>query len=637
MNLLKIFLYFMMLVLSNQLLCQESYTTLGIPSELKEYANAVVRDNSTEVTIHDYNSITINTTYVVTVFNKLGDEEILNYQLYNSSERIKKIEAVVYDAFGKEIKNFRKKDFTDVSAVDRFSIYSDDRVMYVSYTPVSYPYTFEFKVEVASSLTAFIPRWNPIPSFHVSVEKSNFQIHNPKQLKFDYKTYNFENYGIKPPLITDTEIKLEAHHIPAVVYEYYHPGFQNIKPRFVFTLKKFQLVNSTAEVNSWDDFGRWQSQSLLSGRDVLPQKTIQEVTFLVSDTQDTIEKVRRIYEYMQKKTRYISVQIGLGGWQPSSAEEVDRLSYGDCKGLTNYTKALLQSQGIPSYYTIVYGDEFIQDIDPDLVAMQGNHVILTVPIGGEYYFLECTSQTVPFNYIAGFTDNRNVMIVTPNGGEIIKTRKYLPEENFTNTRATVQLMSDGSAVIDLSVNTHGASYRNLLGLDKATEKEIHDFYRKSWGYLHNLKFENIEHENNKVQIVYQQKLKMQTTNYGIFNGNDFIFSPNMFNRYENIPVRYTQRKLPVRIMRGLKNRDIIDYKIPEGYQLSYLPENVSFETPFGKYEASYSQDTSGNIVYQRELLINDGVFQPEEYESLRNFFREVVKNDQNKIVLTQNK
>src|SRR5690606_31467371 len=158
----------------------------------------------------------------------------------------------------------------------------------------------------------------------------------------------------------------------------------------------------------------------------------------------------------------------------------------------------------------------------------------------------------------------------------------------------------------------GAAYGNLIALDNATEKEIQDFYRKNWGYLHNLNFDNIKHKNDKVRIEYQQKLQMQTTNYGIFNGDKLIFSPNMFNRFESVPVRYTQRKLPVRIMRGSKNRDIIVFKIPEGYTLSYLPNNVSFEIPFGKYEASYSQDASGNIVYQREFLINDGIFQPGE-------------------------
>ncbi len=55
---------------------------------------------------------------------------------------------------------------------------------------------------------------------------------------------------------------------------------------------------------------------------------------------------------MQDKTRYISVQIGIGGWKPMLADDVNKLGYGDCKGLTNYTKALLEAVDVPSYYTL---------------------------------------------------------------------------------------------------------------------------------------------------------------------------------------------------------------------------------------------------------------------------------------------
>jgi transglutaminase-like putative cysteine protease len=45
------------------------------------------------------------------------------------------------------------------------------------------------------------------------------------------------------------------------------------------------------------------------------------------------KKAKKIYQYLQNKTRYISVQIGIGGFQPVTAADVDRLGYGDCKGI----------------------------------------------------------------------------------------------------------------------------------------------------------------------------------------------------------------------------------------------------------------------------------------------------------------
>ena len=42
------------------------------------------------------------------------------------------------------------------------TLYSDSRVIYYDYTPVSYPYTYELEYEYESSSTGFIPRWYPI-------------------------------------------------------------------------------------------------------------------------------------------------------------------------------------------------------------------------------------------------------------------------------------------------------------------------------------------------------------------------------------------------------------------------------------------------------------------------------------------
>src|SRR3546814_15272406 len=82
------------------------------------------------------------------------------------------------------------------------------------------------------------------------------------------------------------------------------------------------------------------------------------------------------------------------------AEEVDRLSYGDCKGLANYTQALLEVVGIPSVYTEVNAGDHQRSYLPDFASFgQGNHIILCVPLDGDTTWLECTSKETPFGYL----------------------------------------------------------------------------------------------------------------------------------------------------------------------------------------------------------------------------------------------
>ena len=63
-----------------------------------------------------------------------------------------------------------------------------------------------------------------------------------------------------------------------------------------------------------------------------------------------------------------------------TAMEVDELGYGDCKGLSNYTMALLEEADVTSYYSKIYAGEGERvNLDPKIAFQHSNHVILMVP------------------------------------------------------------------------------------------------------------------------------------------------------------------------------------------------------------------------------------------------------------------
>jgi hypothetical protein len=70
------------------------------------------------------------------------------------------------------------------------------------------------------------------------------------------------------------------------------------------------------------------------------------------------------------------------------SDDVRRKGYGDCKGLTNYMKTLLDAAGIKSYYSVITSDETPLSFDPDFPKMGGNHVILMIPTERPYLVRE---------------------------------------------------------------------------------------------------------------------------------------------------------------------------------------------------------------------------------------------------------
>ena len=154
-----------------------------------------------------------------------------------------------------------------------------------------------------------------------------------------------------------------------------------------------------------------------------------------------------VYEYFQNKTRYVNVQIGIGGWQPIEANTVDRLGYGDCKALAFYLKTLLDKVGVKSYYTIIHAGNDAEALIKDFPSNQFNHVILCVPMENkkDTIWLESTNQIIPFGYIGTFTDDRDALLIDESGGRIVHTPKYTAQDNIIIRKATVTLMENGQA------------------------------------------------------------------------------------------------------------------------------------------------------------------------------------------------
>lgn len=608
---------------------EEIYNSLSIPEELREKSNAVLRYEKQTIEILDYDKIEITTKRIVTVYNKYGNRHTNAVEGYDDNTDIKYMEAFIYDAKGEEIKKFKERDFIDESAVSEISIYEDDRVKYLKYIPINYPYTIEYNSKISYSNSAFFPKWQPIDDYYLSVQYSEYEVINTAQVALKTKKENFEGYNIEEV----SKNHFIAKSIQGIKYEAYSPKVHNITPRFEVALTEFNMEGVRGINNDWSDFGKWMHDRLLSGTDAIPQATIDEVKNLTSGIEDPIERAKLVYKFMQDKTRYISIQVGIGGWKPMLATDVDRLGYGDCKGLTNYTKALLEAVDVPSYYSIVYGGLDVRNIDDSFSSIQGNHVILCVPNKDENIFLECTSQTNPFGFTAGFTDDRDVLLVKPEGGEIVHTKIYEADDSVQRITANINLNDAGGFVADVNITTTGFQYNIHEGLENKTEKDKQLHYKKYWDNINSLNITDITIENDKDNIVYKESVKLSSDSYASKSGSRLIFQPNMFNKVTNIPPRYTERKLEFKIDRSFKDIDEFIIQIPEGLKIEAMTDGENLKTKFGTYKFQLEVLNGNKLKYSRIFTLNKGNYEKEDYDAYRDFRKQIVKSDKTKVVL----
>ncbi|MFH7014440.1 DUF3857 domain-containing protein [Flavobacterium sp. FlaQc-52] len=612
------------------------YTSASIADSLKENANAVVRLNQIDIEIASQRDMTIKTQKVVTVLNEKGLKLVEAFEHYDKTSSVNSIEAIVYDAFGVEIKKIRRKDFKDLSTVSGSTLFSDNRIVYLDYTPVSYPFTIVYTSEVETSNTAFIPQWYPLASYYLSIEKSVLNVTYPNDLGFKKKEFAFSGFDIKKTTDTNTQLSYVTGTILAQKTEDLSPSYSDLFPRVMMGVEKFHLEGVDGTATTWEAFGKWYGDKILTGTTVLPEETIAKIKALVGNEKDPVKKARIIYDYVQKKSRYVNIAIGIGGWKPMYATDVDRLGYGDCKALTNYTKALLQTVDVPSYNTILYGDTYKRNIQSDFVSMQGNHMILAIPTGDSYTWLECTSQDDPFGYQGIFTDDRDVLVVKPEGGIIVRTKIYDDKGNAQTDKGTYTLDENGSFTGSVSIVSDGSQYNSKARVEHLPPNEKEAHYKEYWDNINNLKLEKITFTNDKENIRFTENIHVSAESYATISANKMIFVVDAFNQSGGNVKRIRNRKNPFQIQRGYLDSDEIEINLPTGFSIEFLPAPYELKGKFGEYKTEIIKKENNKLTYKRSMFLNKGKYSNKEYDEYRLFMEQVAKNDNAKIVLIKN-
>lgn len=634
---MKFLIYSLIIFLfSTTIVAQKAeYSTLLIPDSLKQNANAVVRLSQIDILISSQRNMNIKEKRVVSVLNEKGLESIDAVENYDKRRSISNIQATVFDSFGNEIKKIKRKDFRDQCTTDGGTIFSDNRYIYLDYTPTQYPFTIVYESEVQTSTTAFIPQWFPLTDYLLSIEKSILNVNYPENLGFKKMELNFSNFKITKTIDTSTQLSYTATNIVAQKYEDYSPSVSKIFPRLMMGLEYFNLEGVDGNAKNWKEYGQWFSDKILTGTIELSAEAKAKIKALVGSETDPIKKAKIVYKYVQGKSRYVGIQVGIGGFKPMLANDVDRLGYGDCKALSNYTRALLNAVDVPSYYTELYGSKDKNDIRSDFFAIQGNHAILTIPNGNNYVFLECTSQDDPFGFQANFTDDRDVIVMKPDGGEIVRTKNYENKDNLQVSKGKYSIAENGDFTGTIATVSEGSQYGQKFHLETTPSTEQEKHYKEYWDNINNLKINKTKFSNDKEKVSFTEDMEISAENYGKIANGKMIFVVNAYNQYTGNVKRIRNRKTPFEIQRGYCDTDEIAISLPTGFTIEFLPQNFELNTKFGEYKTEIIKKDSNNIVYKRSLFVKKGFYKNTEFDEYRLFMEQISKNDNAKIILTK--
>ncbi|RYD92807.1 MAG: DUF3857 domain-containing protein, partial [Sphingobacteriales bacterium] len=549
---------------------------------------------------------------------------------------IKYIKGFTYDAQGLPTGKISEKNFRDVYVGNDFSLFEDSRMKYFKPAITTYPYTIEYEYEVRSNETMSFNDWMPTNTLDVAVEKSIYTFSCFPEFDIRYKAFNMQ-----APLTTGTNASglktytWTVNNLKASKIEPYSPQTENFLPMVKIAPVSFKYQNISGSFTNWNELGKWIYDKLLTGRDNLDAATVSHIKQLTAGITDPKLKAKKIYEFMQQKTRYISIQIGIGGYRPFPASEVDMLGYGDCKALSNYMRALLKAVDIESYYCQVYAGDDKKNMDVDFASMtQANHAILCLPFKNDTTFLECTSQKAPFGFLGDFTDDRTVLACTPQGGKLIHTPKYTTEVNAQLRKAVFTIDTTGTLTGNMQTTYKGTQYDNRERIVQEKPLDRIKEYKKIYP-INNIEIEKLELTQDKsLQPVTSESLVFNAYDYAAVETGKMYFTPNIVNRRKTPLREVRNRKNVVYIGRGYTDEDEIIYNIPAGYKFEKQPLDVNLNKPFGKYAASVTL-ADNKLVYKRRIQLMDGTYSKETYPELVAFFQSIVDADQYSVMMSK--
>jgi hypothetical protein len=609
----------------------QNYSVASIPDSLKTNAWCVIREYNRTYELQSINSGTLRIKRVITVLVKEGDGYADLTIPYDKDSNVSIKDIVIYDGTGKKVKSVKQSDIDDFPAFGSSELYSESRIKVYDPDHSVYPYTVAYEYEIKQNNIISYGVWRPYSGYNTSVQHSGFSFKHPEEVKVEIKEVNVQSIKAREAN-SDLYETWEVNNLKAIEEEPMDISLAERIPCVYIMPSRLIYEKYEGNAGSWEEFGKW-IYSLYQGRDEISEAEKPKIDLLLKDVPDTLGRIKAIYKYMQDRTRYVAVTLGIGGYQPFDAKTVFETGYGDCKALSNYAHALLRYAGIESFPTLVAAGSYKVPVFKDFPNfLQFNHVILCVPNRKDTVWLECTNQKIPFGFLGDFTDDRDVLLIEKNGGKFAHTTKYEPDDNLRICTSEFRLDSTGTANCIIKTLMQGLQYDNITNLIGLGYDE-----QKKWllnnSTLPSLQIRSFSIEENRKPVPSAFITESSVSkNFCSFSGNYMILSLNLINVQAPLQKMLKPRYSDILINRSFVDWDTLVYKIPKSYKFETLPSGMNINSAFGSYSTTVTG--SGNeIVYIRKLVIKEGRYKPSEYKNLYDFILSVSKADNAKVIL----
>ena len=605
--------------------------------------NAVVLLDDETLTVKDNGDMYVNYRRVVKILRPSGKEYGIFHAYFDKETKLEWIHAWSIGSNGQEYE-LKDKDAIETSPY-AYALYEDTRykVMKLPAVDVGAYVAVEFQQKCRPY--AFSRKW--LFQEAAPVKVARFSVNLPAGWEYQYR---FGNWTEKKPVSAGSNSwSWEIDDVPGIEHEREMPSFHSLAGMMVVSFYSASLKQAS-RTDTWSDVARW-ADSLNASRRVPTPKLQARVTELSEGKPNTVDRIRALANYAQHNIRYVEIGIGIGGFQAHMAGDTFANSYGDCKDKATLLITMLKEAGIDSYLVLVNDERGV--VNPAVPTPWAfNHAIVAIKVPpnvddaalyatvddpklGKILFFDPTNDMVKFGMLPGYEQNSYALVVTGNGGELLKMPILAPALNRLIRVAHLQLTPDGGLLGDVEEIRSGeeaAGMRaRLMNADHEKRRKYFETFLAEFLDQSRLTYASItglEKYDEPLVLRY----KFEAPDYAKSAGDLMLVRTRVLGNKASDIAEDNKRKYPVSYERTSSQSDMIDIQLPPGYKVDELPAPADVTAPFAEYKSKV--EAKDNVLYyNRSYTVKDLMVPMDQFGTLRTFMRGVASDERNTAVL----
>ncbi len=473
----------------------------------------------------------------------------------------------------------------------------------------------------------------------IPVDYAEYVVYLPEYFIYKSVILGYEKVDVDTKSIT-TNVFKEVKYVytiknaPAIKPEGQIININNYRSVLKYELASVQYPNRPIESISvsWDNVVKSIYDNANFGTQLKAKSYFEEeLDVVLKDAKSENEKISMIFNFVKSKMTWNERN---SVFTKEGVKKAYKQKTGNVAEINLMLVAMLRHAGINSNPILLSTRKNGIAIYPNQTAF--NYVIAGIEVENDVWLLDATSKNAAINLLPLRAVNWT--------GRIIRLQGSSNEVDLLRTRP-----SKDNVYISGEINADGKISGKIKNIKTEYNALVH---RDAYGgvatssYLERLEsiHPGVEVSDYKVENITDlykpviEQFSFLDSNSSEIIGDKIYVSPLLFFTVEENPFKLETRKYPVDFNFPFQDSYNISYKIPEGYEVDFLPKPTNFATENKDITFKYNISSTNNTI---SLVVNFDVstfyVTPDQYTPLKDFYKFMIEKQKDKIILKKKK